>query len=132
MNVNPVSMPGPTSSGQIETRVKEPQAPAPASDRGHVLQREYASADRRTEGGLANALDNANEIDESDLQKAEQLREFVASDKFNLRAYHDEGSGRQIIEVRDQTTGDVVTQYPSEELVRLYTSLRQSLVDERA
>ncbi|NJO38425.1 MAG: flagellar protein FlaG [Rhizobiales bacterium] len=72
------------------------------------------------------------EIDEADLQKAEQLRAFVASENFSLRAYHDEESGRQIIEVRDQTTGDVVTQYPSEELVRLYTSLRQSLVDQRA
>ncbi|MEZ5931399.1 MAG: flagellar protein FlaG [Alphaproteobacteria bacterium] len=112
--------------------MKGPQAPSPASERAQLLQRELASADRPTEGRSAAVLDNANDVDEADLHMAEQLREFVASEKFNLRTYHDEGSGRQIVEVRDQTTGDVVTQYPSEELVRLYASLRQSLVDQQA
>jgi flagellar protein FlaG len=140
MNVTPVTAPGPTSSSQIEVRTRGPQTAAPAPDRGHVLQRAPASAGRAAgqaasqavDGKTAAILDRANEIDDADLQKAEQLRAFVASEKFDLRTYHDENSGRQIIEVRDQTTGDVVSQYPSEELVRLYTSLRQSLIDQRA
>ena len=128
MNVNPVSTPGPTSSGQSETKTRGPQTPAPASDQGQGLRRELASADRKS----GSFLDSASDADDADLQKAQQLREFIASEKFNLRTYHDENSGRHIVEVRDQTTGDVVTQYPSEELIRLYTSLRQSLVDQRA
>ena len=132
MNVNPVSVPGPTSAGQIETRARAVQAPAPAADRGQSLQRELASA-RPTEGDKPQAsFSNVTEVDDADRQKADQLRDFVKNENFTVRAYHDENSGRQIIEVRDQTTGDVVSQYPSEELIRLYTSLRESLVDQRA
>jgi|GEM_PF-5285078 len=131
MNVNPVTAPGPTSSGQIESRAKKASAAAPAPDQGQVLKRNVASSQRPSDD-KAGVTANAVEIDQADLQKAEQLRAFVANDNFSLSTYHDESSGRQVVEVRDQTTGDVVSQYPSEELIRLYTSLRETLVDERA
>lgn len=131
MNVTPVTMPGSPTSGQIEARTRGQQAPAPAADRGHVSQRDLASAERPEQSKAAAFLESVNEIDAADRQKAEQLREFVVNEKFSLRTYHDEQSGRHIVEVRDQTTGDVVTQYPSEELIRLYSSFRQSLVDQQ-
>jgi flagellar protein FlaG len=101
-------------------------------DRGQVLQREQASTRRSDTNGVQAAANNPTKAAEADRQKAEQLRAFVANDKFSISTYHDEGSGRQIVEVRDQDTGDVVSQYPSEELRRLYESLRESLVDQQA
>jgi uncharacterized FlaG/YvyC family protein len=71
-------------------------------------------------------------IDDGDRQKAKQLKAFVSDANMKLSTYHDEASGRDILEVRDQATGELVTQYPSEELIRLYAALRQSLVDESA
>lgn len=132
MNVNPVTAPGPSPSRQIEARVKAPQAPAPAVDHGQVLERGQASIKRAEVNGVQAAANNLSQAAEADRQKAEQLRSFVANDKFSISTYHDEGSGRQIVEVRDQETGDVVSQYPSEELRRLYESLRESLVDQQA
>jgi uncharacterized FlaG/YvyC family protein len=132
MNVNPVTAPGPSPSRQTEARVKAPQAPAPAVDRGQVLQREDASAGRLPANSAQAVANSPTKAAEADRQKADQLRSFVANDKFSISTYHDEGSGRQIVEVRDQDTGDVVSQYPSEELRRLYESLRETLVDQQA
>lgn len=132
MNVNPVTSPGPSPSRQTEARVKAPQASTPVVDRGQVLQREQALARRPDADNGQRAIANLTKADEGDRQKADQLRAFVANDKFSISTYHDEGSGRQIVEVRDQETGDVVSQYPSEELRRLYESLRETLVDQQA
>lgn len=131
MNVNPVTAPGPTSTGQIETRTRSAQPQAPAPDRGQPSPRELASA-RSQDADSPQSIVQESTADHADRQKADELRAFVANDKFSLSTYHDENSGRQVVEVRDQTTGDVVSQYPSEELIRLYSSLRESLVDERA
>lgn len=131
MNVNPVTAPGPTSTGQIETRTRSAQPQAPAPDRGQPSPRELASA-RSLDADSPQSIVQESTADYADRQKADELRAFVANDKFSLSTYHDENSGRQVVEVRDQTTGDVVSQYPSEELIRLYSSLRESLVDERA
>ena len=131
MNVTPVTTPGPTSAGQIETRTRSAQPQAPAPDRGRPSPRELASAHLQDADSPQNI---AREVaaDAADRLKADELRAFVANDKFSLSTYHDENSGRQVVEVRDQTTGEVVSQYPSEELIRLYTSLRESLVDQSA
>jgi uncharacterized FlaG/YvyC family protein len=37
-----------------------------------------------------------------------------------------------VLQVQSLATGEVVEQIPSEELLRLYASMRESLVDERA
>ena len=132
MNVNPVTSPGPSPSRQTEARVQAPQASTPVVDRGQVLQREQALARRPDADSTQRATANPTKADEADRQKADQLRAFVANEKFSISTYHDEGSGRQIVEVRDQDTGDVVSQYPSEELRRLYESLRETLVDQQA
>jgi len=132
MNVTPVTAPGPTSTGQIETRTRSAQPQPPAPDRGQPSPRELGAQRPQNDGTPQNIAQASTTIDDADRQKADQLKAFVANDKFSLSTYHDDNSGRQVVEVRDQTTGEVVSQYPSEELIRLYTSLRESLVDERA
>ena len=132
MNVTPVTAPGPTSTGQIETRTRSAQPQAPAPDRGQPSPRELAAQRPQNDDTPQSIAQASATIDDADRQKADQLKAFVANDKFSLSTYHDDNSGRQVVEVRDQTTGEVVSQYPSEELIRLYTSLRESLVDERA
>lgn len=88
-----------------------------------------AQSDRSAMSSQAGYQDQALSADR---QKAEQLKAFIGDENMQLRTYHDEASGRSVLEVRDQTTGDVVSQYPSEELIRLYSALRQPLVDQSA
>lgn len=78
------------------------------------------------------SVDQESSAARADRQKAEQLKAFIGDENMRISTYHDEASGRSILEVRDQTTGDVVSQYPSEELIRLYAALRQPLVDQNA
>ncbi|MDF2782274.1 MAG: FlaG protein [Geminicoccaceae bacterium] len=49
-----------------------------------------------------------------------------------VSTHHDDDSDRVVLRVQSLSTGQVVEQIPSEELLRLYATLRQSLVDERA
>ena len=132
MNVNPVTLPGATSTVQVDTRAKALEPSAPARDHGQVLRRDLSSVPTPKGDTTISQVDKTGNIDDADREKADQLRAFVANEKFSLSTYHDESSGRHIVEVRDQATGDVVTQYPSEELIRLYSSLRESLVDQVA
>lgn len=148
MNVNPVAAPGHTSSGQVAARAANQQASKSASDQvdtrepsttiaaGAVRQQFSASAlDRgniRERSATAPAALETNLAASADRQKAEQLKAFIGDNNVRLSTYHDEASGRSVLEVRDQVTGDVVGQYPSEELVRLYAALRQPLVDQSA
>ncbi len=132
MNVNPVAAPGPASSAQLATRVERPQVSTSASGRGDVRQRPAAQVTEPNGNAARATFDQSSQVTNADRQKAEQLKAFIGDDNVRLSTYHDRDSGRSILEVRDQTTGDVVSQYPSEELIRLYAALRQPLVDQSA
>lgn len=41
-----------------------------------------------------------------------------------VSSYRDDSSSRLVIEVRDSGSGDVVAQYPADELLRFYASVR--------
>jgi flagellar protein FlaG len=91
------------------------------------------SAQPATSGASGGATgDNGAGIPETDLKKAEMLRAMIADKNMQLRTYHDEASGHSVLEVSDQATGQVVSQYPSEELLRLYAALREPFVDQSA
>ena len=143
MNVTPVAAPGPASTGQMATRAESQQAPAAASGRGNVRQRQVALTAEQGLSEAKGAIERGGQAahaerqqispaEIADRQKAEQLKAFIGDNSVRLSTYHDEASGRSILEVRDQVTGDVVSQYPSEELVRLYAAFRQSFVDKSA
>jgi flagellar protein FlaG len=131
MNVNPVAAPGPAPTAQVTTRVEKQVATSPSS-RSDLRQQQISLSADADGGAPRPTVGQDTRAASADLQKAEQLRAFIGDDSVRLSTYHDRDSGRSILEVRDETTGDVVSQYPSEELIRLYAALRQSLVDQSA
>jgi len=56
-------------------------------------------------------------------QAARQLETFMESMNRYLEFRVDEDSGRTIVTVKDKTTGDVIRQIPSEEVLRLAQNL---------
>jgi flagellar protein FlaG len=56
-------------------------------------------------------------------QAARQLETFMQSMNRYLEFRIDQDSGRTIVTVKDKTTGDVVRQIPSEEVLRLAQNL---------
>ena len=132
MNVNPVAAPGHTSTGQVADKAVSRQASAPAPNDDEVRERSAPIAAKAENNQTAHRVDHNSQSASADRKKAEQLKAFIGDTSVRLSTYHDEASGRSILEVRDQITGDVVSQYPSEELIRLYAALRQPFVDQSA
>ena len=64
--------------------------------------------------------------------EAARLKALLTDPAMRVSTHHDDDSDRVVLRVQSLTTGEVVEQIPSEELLRLYATLRQSLVDERA
>jgi len=65
------------------------------------------------------------------LSQAVRLKGLLTDPAMRVSTHHDEASGRVVLEVRKRATGEVVEQIPSDELLRLYAALRESLVDEQ-
>jgi hypothetical protein len=64
-----------------------------------------------------------------------RLKALLADPAVRVRAHRDDASARLVLQVVDRTTGDVIEQYPPDQLLRFYAALRESLgalVDERA
>jgi hypothetical protein len=62
-------------------------------------------------------------------------RALLADGTVRVRAHRDDASARLVLQVLDRTTGEMIEQYPPDQLLRLYAALRASLgalVDERA
>jgi uncharacterized FlaG/YvyC family protein len=58
---------------------------------------------------------------------AARLRALLADPSVQVRAHRDDASARLVRQVRDRTTGEVIEQYPPEQLLRFYAALRESL-----
>ena len=70
-----------------------------------------------------------------DVERAvERLNELMSSTQRSLRFKVDEGSGRTIITVINETTKEIVRQIPSEEVLAVSQTLEElgSLIDARA
>ncbi|WP_024606223.1 MULTISPECIES: flagellar protein FlaG [unclassified Pseudoalteromonas] len=59
-------------------------------------------------------------------QMAQQLQDFMGEMNRSLQFKVDEDSGRDVIKVLDKSTGDVIKQYPSEEVLSLVSKLSES------
>jgi uncharacterized FlaG/YvyC family protein len=70
--------------------------------------------------------------DDSDRLEATRLRALVTDPGVRVSLRQDEASGRVVVQVVSRGTGEVVDQIPAEELLRLYSALREPLLDERA
>lgn len=54
------------------------------------------------------------------------LQEFIQSIQRNLSFRVDDSSGRVVVEVREQASGDIIRQIPSEEALRLLKHLQEA------
>ena len=70
--------------------------------------------------------------EDSDRVQATRLRALVTDPGLRVSLRPDEASGRVVMQVVSRGTGEVVDQIPAEELLRLYSALREHLLDERA
>ncbi len=128
MDVNPVATSSPGPTNQLSTSSGRLHASASTRNHEPALRLDASPAAGQRQGGTV----QDKTTDSDDLKEAERLKALISDKNVRLRTYHDEASGRDVLEVRDQTTGDVVSQYPSDDLLRLYAALRQPLVDQNA
>ena len=56
-----------------------------------------------------------------------RLRALLVDPTVQVRAHRDDASARLVLQVRDRATGEVIEQYPPDQLLRFYAALRQSL-----
>ena len=93
-----------------------PAAPAPAdaakANVAKATEQAQAQAQARREPTLVEAK-----------HAARQLETFMASMNRYLEFRVDQDSGRTVVTVKDKTTGDVVRQIPTEEVLRLAHNL---------
>ena len=69
----------------------------------------------------------AQPLEREQLEKmAQQLQEFMGEMNRSLQFQVDEDSGRDVIKVLDKATGDVIKQYPSEEVLSLVSKLSET------
>jgi len=85
------------------------------------LNNQYAQ-----QGAETNSSQN-QQLEREQLEKvAQQLQEFVGEMSRSLQFQVDEDSGRDVIKILDKTSGDVIKQYPSEEVLSLVSKLSES------
>nr|WP_288256576.1 flagellar protein FlaG [uncultured Pseudomonas sp.] len=109
---------GARNSGAIDIRpVVERRAEAPdiADSAGHEPASELAS-------GVDVVMNNTDAIGDVIVS----LQEFAQSIQRDLAFRVDDSSGRVVVEVRDQSSGEVIRQIPSEEALRLLKHLEEA------
>lgn len=105
----------------------------------HALAQALISGDLISEQNLAqesprpaDTSSAAQKIDGQALGKAQlekvaqQLQEFVSQMSKSVQFQVDQESGRDVIKVIDKNSGDVLKQYPSEEVLALVARLNES------
>ena len=74
-----------------------------------------------------NQDENFQPLDREQLEKmAQQLQDFMGEMNRSLQFKVDEDSGRDVIKVLDKNSGEVIKQYPSEEVLSLVSKLSES------
>ena len=74
-----------------------------------------------------NQDEKAQPLDREQLeQMAQQLQDFMGEMNRSLQFKVDEDSGRDVIKVLDKDSGEVIKQYPSEEVLSLVSKLSKS------
>ena len=77
--------------------------------------------------GSADTATQQQPLEREQLEKmAQQLQDFMGEMNRSLQFQVDEDSGRDVIKVLDKATGDVIKQYPSEEVLSLVSKLSET------
>ena len=77
--------------------------------------------------GIETNSSQNQQLEREQLEKvAQQLQDFMGEMNRSLQFQVDEDSGRDVIKILDKTSGDVIKQYPSEEVLSLVSKLSES------
>ena len=105
-----------------------------------LISRAVDDVNKTDEQGSQNQLNNQytqqssennspknQQLEREQLEKvAQQLQAFMGEMNRTLQFQVDEDSGRDVIKILDKTSGDVIKQYPSEEVLSLVSKLSES------
>ena len=105
-----------------------------------LISRAVDDVNKTDEQGSQNQLNNQyaqqgtednssqnQQLEREQLEKvAQQLQDFMGEMNRTLQFQVDEDSGRDVIKILDKTSGDVIKQYPSEEVLSLVSKLSES------
>ena len=84
-------------------------------------------ADTQNQYKNNNQDEKAQPLEREQLEKmAQQLQDFMGEMNRSLQFKVDEESGRDVIKVLDKDSGEVIKQYPSEEVLSLVSKLSES------
>ena len=86
-----------------------------------------ASQAQQYQSNADTATQQQQPLEREQLEKvAQQLQDFMGEMNRSLQFQVDEDSGRDVIKVLDKATGDVIKQYPSEEVLSLVSKLSET------
>jgi len=86
-----------------------------------------ASQAQQYQSNAGTATQQQQPLEREQLEKvAQQLQDFMGEMNRSLQFQVDEDSGRDVIKVLDKSTGDVIKQYPSEEVLSLVSKLSET------
>ncbi len=106
------------SAGNVSQSNSQPEV-------GSVEQQAIANKAKNAKAQEASDSEKANKpLTPEQLEKvAQQLQDFVGEMNRGLEFSVDKDSGRDVIKVIDKSTGDLVKQFPSEEVLTLVAKL---------
>ncbi len=85
-------------------------------------EQNYQQAERKLDEGA-----EKDELGREQLEKmAQQLQDFMGEMNRSLQFQVDEDSGRDVIKVVDKNSGELIKQYPSEEVLSLVAKLSET------
>ena len=106
---------------------RPPSAPAAPPRPGAAAAVSASVAEPRSTAGLGRST--------AEEPSAARLKALLTDPAVRVRAHRDDASARLVLQVLDRTTGEVIEQYPPDQLLRFYAALRESLgalVDQHA
>jgi flagellar protein FlaG len=112
------------SAVQTDPQISPTAAQEAAQSTGQQAQADVVSA----ANGSALSADN-NVTEEQVADAIDSIQSFVDSNQRNLSFSVDEDSQRSVVSVTDASSGDVIRQIPSEEVLELAQRLQELQVD---
>ena len=95
-------------------------------DRDSRLQQQTQQNYQQAQRKLDESADK-DELGREQLEKmAQQLQDFMGEMNRSLQFQVDEDSGRDVIKVVDKNSGELIKQYPSEEVLSLVAKLSET------
>jgi flagellar protein FlaG len=93
------------------------------SDKKNITKDEVTSIQESTDEIVTNLPITPKQLE----KVAQQLQDFVGELNRNIEFSVDKNSGRDVIKVTDKNTGDILKQYPSEEVLTLVSKLSEMI-----